>query len=184
MRKFKALLAGLAVLASSLVGHVATASHAGAANLIYSEDHWSNGKAYSIHWHIDYFDDANTHINMDCYQGQYVWYSCLESWSNGTYVNLSVHVGTPGVTPFEVWLESVHYPGYVYKNYPVNYASNNPPTYGTFDPINYPQIVNYAYNEVRSDGPHPNGAVMNLHRPMIWHNMTVGSNPAIAFTEG
>jgi hypothetical protein len=179
--KIKTMLVAFALATGALITGVPT--HAGAANVVSSIDRWDNGKSYSIHWHLDTFDDSTQHINMDCYQGPYVWYGCLESWSSQQYENVSVYLGTPGSTPFKVALESVHSPGYTTKNYPTSGSCCNPSQDGASNPINYPGINN-AYEEVSAAGGFINGAVLNLHRPMIWQNENTGNAKRVVFVEG
>lgn len=182
MRKIKALFIGLAILASSLIGYVATAPHAGAANLVSSIDRWDNGNRYSMHWHLDTFDDGTQHLNIDCYQGTWYALSCLQTWTQQQYETVVVNLGTPGSVPFQVNFDSTQSPGYVIKNYPTPGYCCNDETNSYANPITYPGIGNFL-NEVDWRGGNQNGALLSSLRPWAWRTESTGATKHVIFLE-
>lgn len=180
MRKLKLLLLAFALAAGALI--TGAPAQAGAATLTSSIDRWDNGKNYAMHWHLDTFNDGSQHINIDCYQGPWIWSSCLESWSTQQFENVVVYLGSPGAYPFKVTLESAWTPGYVTKNYPTSGSCCNPPQSGYTNPITYPGINN-AYELVNIYGGYFQGSLLNLKQPFVWSTENTGSTKRVAFTE-
>lgn len=162
MKRLKASLIGLAILASSVIGitavETATAPLAGAVSI---GSAWSPGKYSSFHWNIDQ-DGIDLHMNVDCYMGTMVIMSCLEFHSDSRFGRIYVFPGVPGSRDFFVEVVNPNQGRPTYKNWPDRFFSNNG---------SYPPITNAPFAFMDGYSRYDYGSIQHMQSPFYWYEL-------------